>query len=235
MNKKNTLLLILVVLAFTIYAQETAQISVSLPLAFPTKDFKEAVDNDIEGVGVGIASNVLFNPKGKNGYSPVFFGVDFSYVTFGRDKQPSTSDTPPYKTTFNYYTINGIARIFLTNKTEGFTPFVDGMLGLKIYNTRTKIDKDLLDTVFDEDQPEVIHTTNDTGLGYGVGIGFYNRKAHGEGEGKGSFTLRVLYLWGDKVEYVKRGSLVIDNGFVNYDTGFTNTNMFMVQLGFMVF
>ena len=235
MNKIKFLLLLLVTVTSLTMAQESAQISVSLPLAFPTKDFKEAVDNDLEGIGVGVASNVLFNPKGKKGYSPVFFGVDFSYVTFGRDKQPSTNDTPPYKTTFNYYTINGIARIFLANKTEGFTPFVDGMMGLKIYNTRTKIDKDLLDTVFDEDQPEVIHTTNDTGLGYGIGVGFYNRKAHDEGEGKGSFTLRVLYLWGDKVEYVKRGSLVVDNGFVNYETGFTNTNMFMVQLGFMIF
>lgn len=233
--KKYLLLLFLSACTLAAQAQETAMFSFAPAMAIPSEEFKKAVDNPNEGLGVGLGSNILFNPKGKKGYSPVFFGADFTYLTFGRDKQPSTTNAPPYKTTFNYYAINGIARLFLTDKEYGFTPFVDGMLGLKIYNTRTKIDKDLLDTVLNDDQPEVIHTTNDTGLGYGVGIGFYKRKIKDEGEGKASFTLRAMYLWGDKIRYVVRGSVQIDNGAVTYETKYSNTNMVMLQFGVNLF
>ncbi len=232
---KHLLLVFFSVLALITQAQETAMISFSPAIAIPSEEFKKAVDNPIEGLGVGLGSNVLFNPKGKKGYSPVFFGADFTYVTFGRDKQLAATNAPPYKTTFNYYSINGIARVFLTDKEYGFTPFIDGMLGMKIYNTRTKIDKNLVDIILNDDQAEVIHTTNDTGLGYGLGIGFYNRKFKDEGEGKGSFTLRVLYLWGDKIRYVVRGSMQVDNGAVTYETNYSNTNMIMIQFGINVF
>jgi opacity protein-like surface antigen len=216
-------------------AQETAMLSLSANLTIPTRAFKEAVDNPIGGAGVGLGTNLLLNPKGRKGYSPVFFGVDFSYVTFGRDKQESTASSPPYKTSFNHYSISGMSRVFLTDKTEGFTPFIDGMLGLKIFNTRTKVDKDLLDIVLNDDQPEVIHTTNDSGLGYGAGIGFYTRRLKSEGEGSASFIFRALYLWGDKTSYVKRGSLVVDNGYISYETGYTKTNMILFQLGINIF
>jgi hypothetical protein len=222
--------------ALKTYAQpEKSMFSFSAIVAVPTAEFNDAVNNESNGMGVGFNTNLLFNPKSKNAYSPVFFGGDFSYISFGRDKQPASGNLPAYKTTFNYYSINGIARLFLTDKTEGFTPFVDGMLGMKIYNTRTKIDKDLLNTVLNDDQPEVIHTTNDTGLDYGVGVGFYKRKFREAGEGKGSLTLRVAYLWGDKIQYVKRGSLKVDAGTIDYETSYANTSMFLIQLGFNLF
>jgi hypothetical protein len=231
----NLLLVLFCVLALHSQAQESVMISFSPAIAIPSEEFKKAVDNPIEGLGVGLGSNVLFNPKGKKGYSPVFFGVDFAYLTFGRDKQPAANNAPPYKTSFNFYAINGIARVFLTDKEYGFTPFIDGMLGMKIYNTRTKIDKNVVDFLLNDDQAEVIHTTNDTGLGYGLGIGFYNRKFKDEGEGKASFTVRAMYLWGDKIQYVVRGSLQIDNGEVTYKTNYSNTNMIMIQFGINIF
>lgn len=215
-------------------AQDTFNFALYGHLAIPSKEFKEAVDNSVGGTGVGFGTNVLINPKGKKGYSHAFFGVDFAYNTFGRDKQEATTNAPPYKTGFNHYAISGISRVFLTDKAEGFTPFIDGMLGLKIFNTRTKIDKDLLGTIVNA-QPEVIHTTNDTGLGYGLGIGFYSRHIKSEdSSGHGSFSMRVMYLWGDKTSYVKRGSLQVDNGYVTYDTGYTKTNMIMIQFGIVI-
>ncbi|MBX2966252.1 MAG: hypothetical protein KF845_08920 [Cyclobacteriaceae bacterium] len=214
---------------------ELYQVSLFGNVGIPSKELKDAVDNPIGGTAVGFGFNALFNPKGKKGYSPVFIGADFSYVTFGRDKQPSTATSPPYKTSFNYYGISGISRLFLSSKAEGFVPFIDGQLGAQIFNTRTKIDKNVLHLVFNDDQPEVINTTNDAGLNYGIGIGFYTRKSTNENGGHDpSFTLRAMYHWGDRSKYVKRGSLEVDNGTVTYESGYTRTNMFMVQLGILL-
>jgi hypothetical protein len=92
---------------------------------------------------------------------------------------------PPYKTTFNYYRIAPSVRFLLNQKTTGFTPFIDGQLGAKIFNTRTKIDKNAFDTIL----------SDDPGLGYGLGAGFFVRKLIGEnGLHHPSFTIRVQYL-----------------------------------------
>lgn len=208
-------------------------------VSIPSQQFKEAIDNGTGGVGAGFNFNVLASPYGRKKYSPVMLGVDFNYLHLGRDKVSESTTAPPYKTTYNYYTVCGATRLFL-KKGEGIVPFVDGMLGLKIYNTKTKIDKDAFQTIINDEQPEVIHSKNDNGLTYGVGVGFYNRRYAKDADGqttmgKASFSLRVMYLWGDEIEYVKRGSVVIDNGTVTYDKGYTTTNMFVVQLGLYVF
>ncbi|MCK6618385.1 MAG: hypothetical protein L6Q51_12160 [Cyclobacteriaceae bacterium] len=233
---KNLTLSYLLLLGLPAVAQETAQIALQLNTAIPDKEFKQAVDNSIGGAAVGMGANILLNPKGKKGYSPVFFGAEFSYMTFGRDKIEATNDAPPFKTTFNYYALNGISRVFLSKKESGFVPFIDGTLGLKIFNTRTKVDKNVSHIILDDNQPVVINTTNDNGLGYGVGIGFYNRKPmESEDDTRASFTMRVMYLWGDPTSYVKRGSVRVDNGFVSFEEGSTKTNMIMVQLGIMLY
>jgi hypothetical protein len=151
--KKLTLFCLLIVFRLSTSAQESDQFSLQLNTAFPIKEFKQAVDNSIGGAAVGFGTTVLFNPKGKKGYSPAFFGADFSYMTFGRDKIKSTADAPPFKTTFNYYAINGITRVFLSSRETGFVPFIDGTIGLKIFNTRTKIDKNVTHIILDDNQP----------------------------------------------------------------------------------
>ncbi len=237
MKKLALPILITVALNVPLTAQEANQLSLQVNTGIPTGKFKEAVDNSIGGVAVGVGANVLFNPKGKKGYSPVFFGADFSCMTFGRDKIEETTDAPPFKTTFNYYALNGMTRLFLSNKEAGFVPFIDGTLGLKIFNTRTKVDKDVTNIILNDNQPEVINTTNDNGLGYGVGMGWYTRKSANEENPstRASFTFRVMYLWGDPTSYVKRGSVKVENGFVTYEEGSTKTNMIMVQLGILLF
>lgn len=234
-NKSIILLIITLLPASVLLAQaQRSMLSVSPAVAIPHGEFRQAVNSDSNVLGLGFNSNLLFNPKGSKAYSPVWFGVDYSYITFGRDKQASSGNLPPYKTTYNYHIINGIARLFLTDKTEGFTPFVDGMLGLKIYNTRTKVDKNLWNVILNDDQPEVIHTTNDTGMDYSVGVGFYNRKIT-DGESKTSFTLRIAYTWGDKIQYIKRGSLKVTNDTITFETDYANTSMILVQLGINIF
>lgn len=208
-------------------------------VGIPSAQFREASDSGT-GLGGGFNVNALASPYGRKKYSPVLLGLDFNYLYLGRDKVDETPTAPPYKTNFNYYTISAATRVLL-RKDEGITPFIDGLLGMKIYNTKTKIDKDALQTVLADEQPEVIHSNSDSGLTYGVGVGFYNRKYNRDEQGeittgKASFSLRAMYLWGDEIDYVKRGTVVVgSDGTVTFDTGYTNTNMFVIQLGVYIF
>jgi hypothetical protein len=212
---------------------DTFHFNLTALVGIPSKEFKEAVRNDFGDIGVGFATSILLNPFGKKKPSPILMGIDFSYLTYGVDKIDQSSSNPPLKTTFNVYNISAAFR-FLPKQSGGFAPFVDGMIGSRIFNTRTKINKDILDTVINDDQPEVINTTNDAGLCYTLGVGFFNRKSDRD-ELKGSFTFRILYTWGDDAEYIIRDSIQLDaNNFVTYETARTRTDMFLIQLGFML-
>jgi hypothetical protein len=197
-------------------------------VAIPSREFREVIKNDFGNLGYGIATGVTLSPLFENKASPLLIGLDFGYFTYGQEKQRATSTSPPLKTTYNVFTWNGIGRLRPRFHRGAVTPFIDGMLGLKLYNTKTKIDKNIIDFIFNDDQREVINNVKDTGLNFGLGAGFYvNSKT-----GYPGFTLRALYLWGDEVNYVVRNSLKVDaNGFVTFDTARANTTMVIVQLG----
>jgi hypothetical protein len=225
---------------YALYSQEEpspVHVGINLVAGIPGSGFREAVDNNLGGLGVGPGLYVLVNPFGKQKPSHVYLGLDLQYLYFGRDKVAETSVAPPYKTSFNYYSVDGIARIFPMQR-SGFNIFLDGMLGLKIMNARTKIDKNAIQTIIADEQEEVINNATDSGLGYGVGVGFYSKRydeQEGSKTGLPSLSLRVVYMWGDKVSYVKRGSINVDNGFVTYQQGYARTDMIQIQLGMYIF
>jgi hypothetical protein len=214
---------------------EAFHLTLNGSLAFPVGSFQAAVAPNGGGMGIGGGASALFNPKGKTEYCPVFLGVDFNYLSFGRDKQAATDYMPALKTAFNYYGVSAISRLFLSAKKSGIVPFIDGQVGLNIINTRTKIDKDVVDLIIGEDYPEVLNTTNDLGLMYGASLGIYTRKPLDEnGRRNASFFLKAGYMAGDNIEHVKRGSLKIVNGNVTYQTTTTSVNNIMVQFGFVL-
>jgi hypothetical protein len=211
-------------------------VSVTGVVGFPSSELKEAVTNNFGDLGIGFAVSLLVNPLGSKKPSPIFMGIDFSYLTYGVDKIDASASYPQLKTTFNVYNISGAFR-FVPKHSPGFSPFIDGMIGSRIFNTRTKVDKNALQTLLNEDQPEVVNTTNDAGICYTLGTGFFVRKIkNSNDEGKGAFTLRVLYSWGDDVEYIKRDSIQLDqDGFLTYEKGRTRTDMLVVQVGFLLY
>jgi len=185
-------------------------------IAVPHKEFREAIQNDLGNLGYGLNTGIVVSPLLENKPSPVLIGIDFGYFKYGQDKQNSTSTSRPLKTTYNVFTWNGVARLRPKFQRGAITPFVDGLLGLKLYNTKTKIDKDLIDIIFNDSEPEVINNVKNTGLNYGLGAGFYTNPKKQSNPG---FTVRVLYLWGDDVTYVVRNSVnVTPGGDVTYAT-----------------
>jgi hypothetical protein len=195
-------------------------------VAVPAKEFRETINNSIGDLGVGVAGGFLFSPLGQKKPSPVLIGVDIGYLNYGVEKIEANSGDPALKITHNIFTFDGIGRLRPFQHKGKVIPFVDGMLGLKMYNTRVKIDKTFLDSIFNNDEAEVLKNVNNSGVNFGLGCGFYTHTSNGIG-----FTMRGLYLWGDEIDYVVRNSMKVDNGTLSYETATANTSMFTIQLG----
>ena len=205
-------------------------------VAIPSEELKKAINNELGNLGYGFSTGFAVNPFMKKRPSPVFLGAEFGYLFYGVDTIEAKNDIPPLKTSYNVYSFNALGRVILT-QSQRFVPFIDGLVGVKVFNTRTKIDKNLIDTALNDDQEELIHKTNDAGLNYSVGLGFYTRRAKKTpDEARPSFSLRFLYVWGDETEYVIRDSIEVSpDMFVTYETGRANTTMFQIQFGLMLY
>lgn len=199
-------------------------------VAIPGREFRDVINNSTGNLGYGLFTGLALNPLGKNKPSPVLLGIDFGYFTYGNEKQEGSGNMPTLKTTHNVFTWNAIARLKPIRHQGSITPFADGLLGLKLFSSKTKIDKDLTNIIFNDNQNEVISNVKDTGLNYGLGVGFYTNPKENSNPG---FQLRILYLWGDEVKYVKRNSVMVDsNGTVTFETARANTSMVIIQVGF---
>lgn len=203
----------------------------------PVGEFRQAVNNDLGGTGWGLGMNTLLNPKKAGNYAPVLIGLEANYLHLATEKTPESVALPQLKTTFNFYSLGPVVRALLSRREEGIIPFLDGFVGMKILNTKTRIDNTLLDTLLDREYLGKLLTTNHENLGYGIGIGFFNRKIISSGEPTGnSFYFRLNYAYGDRLTYVKRGSIEVDQeGLISFKKGKTQTGMVSLQFGWMLF
>ena len=236
--KSVLLLFVLLFPWFPTLAQESEKFQMGLHgnIGFPVGEFGETVNNSFGGTGWGAGLNVLINPKKGGVYSPVLIGIESNYMNLGTDKTPESVYLPQLKTSFNYFNVGPIIRAMLSSREVGIIPFIDGFVGMKVLNTDTKIDNNLVDTLFDEEYVESLLSTNYEGIGYGIGFGFFKRKFKLDEMqmATSSFYMKAMYQYGDRVNYVKRGSIEVDQeGFITYETGRTQTSMIVLQVGFM--
>lgn len=202
-------------------------------VAIPLGELRDVIQNSYGNVGIGIAAGVMMNPMAKGKPSAFLIGLDFGYLIYGVDKIPANAVHGNIKSSFNIYSF-GVAGRLMASQHKKFTPFLDGVLGAKIFNVRTKIDKDLVGTLVNSDA-EVIDNFDNSTLSYSLGVGFFNRKP-GNDFGRGSFSVRFLYTWGMETKYVPRNTVYIDaNNNIQYQTANTHTDMFLIQFGLMLY
>jgi hypothetical protein len=237
--KKGLLSLLLGLICSPSFAQfsEKAHISFYGNLGFPMGEFRQTIQNSIGGNGVGLGTSMLFNPKKESAFSPVMIGFEVNYLHLGTEKTPESTFLPQLKTSYNYITLGPVIRAVLSQKDQGIIPFVDGFVGMKLLNTKTRIDNTIVDTLLDQEYLESLLSTNYEGLGYGLGVGFFTRKLDKGGINVGnSFYLKLNYAYGDRLTYVKKGSIAVDSeGFITYKNGKTETGMLTLQAGIMLY
>lgn len=199
---------------------------VALTTGFPDAQFKQAMDSNFGGSSIGFSSGFGINPYGERRDSPLLLGLDFHYHSFGRDQTADPITNILYKTSFNQYYVGPLVRLYPI-RSEKLVPFLEGTAGLAILNAKVKTDE--LDA---SGETTLIDSENDKGFGFSLGAGIHTNRSTGDTEGlKTSFFLRLLYNWGDRSRYVKRDSVRVVDDILDYETGYTSTNMLQLQIG----
>lgn len=216
---------------------DSYHLTLATTFAIPGKEFQTAVAGENRNsIGFGFNMGIVANPFGKVKMAPVLIGGEFSYHSFGSDKIEPLANDITYKTGINYWSIQLVARKPLSNR-YGVVPFIDGLAGTGILNSRTKVDKDLLTTVLDENETEIVNSTTHGAITYGIGVGFFTRKPPVEaGLIRNSLMLRIVYLYGSNSEFVVRNSVVVDqNQQVSYRTSSTGTSHITITIGLTIY
>lgn len=216
---------------------EKTHISIYGNLGFPIGEFRQSVNNSIGGNGVGIGMSALFNPKKEGYFSPVLIGLEANYLHLGTEKTPESTSLPRLKTSYNYVNFGPVIRALLSQREQGLIPFVDAFVGMKILNTKTRVDNTLVDTLLDREILAKLLSTNYEGLSYGLGVGFFQRKIWEDGVGqKSTFYLKLNYTYGDRLSYVQKGSIQVNpEGDISYQVGKTQTGLVSLQLGILLY
>lgn len=221
-----SLFIILLLFGSKVFAQSAG---LNLSLAFPMGEFKENVDR----LGFGGSINFMFlNAKPK---TPFAAGINFGYINYGSEsrREPFSSTIPDV--TVDVDRTNNLINfhlIFQVIPHAGrFRPYVEGLFGGAYLFTETSIKS--------RGQTEVASSTNfgDFAWSYGGGAGFIFQVSNKPmGEVSTLFVdLKARYLFGSEAEYLKEGSVKIQNGQVTHDVSRSKTDLLTIHLGIVAF
>jgi hypothetical protein len=109
-------------------------------------------------------------------------------------------------------------------------PYIEGFFGGAYIFTET--------TIKSQGEEEVASSTNfdDVAWNYGGGGGLMYEVHRNAGDGSALFIdLKARYLLGTEAEYLKEGSVIIENGQVTYEVSRSKTDLLTIQLGVIYF
>jgi hypothetical protein len=221
-------LFLLFLIPFYSFAQEAG---LNFTLGFPQGEFKD----NVKRTGFGVNGQFLFlTPTVQNPFS---IGIDLGFINYG-----SESRTEPFSTTIPDVVVdvdrsNNIVNFHvlfqLVMPTGIIRPYAEGLFGGSYIFTETSIKSRGVD--------EVASSTNfdDFAWNYGAGGGFliqvFSSDDPVDKVGSVFINLNARYLFGSEAEYLKEGSVVIDNGKVTYNTSKSKTDLLTANIGAVVY
>jgi hypothetical protein len=198
-------------------------------LAFPQGEFKKNVDR----LGFGGSLHLMFfNPAPG---MPFTAGVNLGYINYGNEsrREPFSSTIPDVVVDVdrsnNLVNFHVLFQVILPS--GKFRPYAEGLFGGSYLFTETSIKS--------RGSEEVASSTNfdDFAWSYGGGAGFIFLIAENMSEEMGSLyiDLKARYLFGTEAEYLKEGSVIIENGQVYYDISRSKTDLITIHLGIVAY
>jgi len=196
-----------------------ANLSVGFEVGEPLGEFDDNYNGNPAGIGINLAL-----PRGK---LPIQWGLDFGYASMGSknhavDIQDEDLDIIEgnMKIKSHIYSYHATARF---KPFDGFfAPYIEGLAGLRTFNTNTKIEVDGLDDPYSTEKNSQGVTFS---YGWAAGLMFnVGKLIYLEG--------RFEKLHGSDVKYVDQNSVQVDdNGNFTYDIKKSNSNIANIQLG----
>ncbi|MGD8305531.1 MAG: hypothetical protein PVF17_02665 [Ignavibacteria bacterium] len=197
-------------------------------LAFPQGEFKENIDR--LGYGVGGEFMILTPKQG----SPFGIGINAGFINYGSEtrREPFSLTIPDV--TVDVSRSNNLINFHLMFRIAPYAgklrPYLEGFFGGAYIYTET--------TIKSQGEEEVASSTNfdDFAWNYGAGGGVMYEVYRNNDDGSALFIdLKVRYLLGTEAEYLKEGSVIIDNGQVTYEVSKSKTDLLTAQLGVIYF
>ncbi|MCJ7812875.1 hypothetical protein MUP95_06110 [bacterium] len=232
MNKFRTCTIILTIiwlLTSPVNGQVSFQVGGNFTLGFPQNEFKDHIDN----IGYGGTGHFAYHfPQ-----SPLFVGASGSFLIYGRETREEPFSTTIPDVFVDVTTTNSIIMghlFFRLQPPEGsILPYLDGLFGFSYLATRTSIENQA-------NNEEVASSTNfdDITFNYGTGGGLMIRvyKPDKQDLTKNDLQavyidLGVHYIKGGEAEYLKKGSILIENGKLTYDINKSATDLITGHVG----
>jgi len=201
---------------------------INFTLAFPQGEFKDNIDR----LGYGGSLQVLFfNPTS---VMPASFGLNLGYINYGSESRQSAFSNPIPDVTVDVDRTNNLVNFHLLfqiiSPTGAVRPYVEGLFGGSYIFTETSIKS--------RGNDEVASSTNfdDFAWNYGGGGGLMILLSDEIEEINSLFLdLKVRYLFGSEAEYLKEGSVAVDNGKVYYNVTKSKTDLLTVNIGVVAY
>ena len=202
------------------------EFDISGAAAFPRGEMQDLLDDDGFGIGLRLAHRL--------GRSPFVVGFDFNALELESDEFDTYEFIDGYaiptatELEVSSNVLMGHLSLRLQRPNGILRPYVEGLLGVKYFETEMKwfFDDDYDDEPFDTET-----VTDDTALSYGLGVGI-NMDIRRYGNGPGiSLRAGCRYLQGSEATYVVDNSVEFDGVFVDYLTAETETDMLSVDVG----
>ena len=191
-----------------------------------------AFRQNIEKPGFGVDMFGVYHLK----RLPFGIGADFGFITYGtsRRNEPFNPNIP--EVTVRVSTSNNItfghlmARIQPSHGT--IQPYVDGLVGVSYLFTQSRVTDD-------QELNEIASSTNfeDVAFSGGIAAGTKIRLTEIIDQETGRKTrlyldLRVRYIRGGEAEYLKEGSITVENGQMLFESNYSRTDLMTFNLGF---
>jgi len=178
-----------------------------------------------------MGANFGFTLRPQAGYAPVELGLNTGYLLDGISKHQVGTGSNAYtlKTAHNIIPLHAFIRL-KPRRVAALNPYLDGLAGITIFNSRTKIKEDVI-TAFQDKDAIVVNKFNNTVFNYGLAVGLAFRGS----AGKSIFAdLRFVYLESPLTNYVKRGNITVSSyGDAFYNISHSETSMFLLQLNLL--
>jgi hypothetical protein len=223
---KKLLLLIALVYCGNSFAQSGG---LNFTLAFPQGEFKDNVDR----LGFGGSLQFLFFDPAPA--MPVSFGLNVGYINYGSESRRSAFSDPIPDVTVDVDRTNNLVNFHLLfqiiSPTGTVRPYAEGLFGGSYIFTETSIKSRGVE--------EVASSTNfdDFAWSYGAGGGLIILLTENLGEEVGSLhlDLKARYLFGSEAEYLREGSVIVEDGRVTYEVSKSKTDLLQIHLGVVAY